>query len=273
MARPIKKGLSYFPLDVDLFSDIKIKIVRGRYGSNGVLLYLYLLCEIYKNGYYLTFSDDLMYVIMADLNLGENETRQILNFLLERSLFNDKLFKSDKVLTAKSIQSRYQEAKKGSKRDIEVERKFWVLSENDTLSFIKVYPKINNSEKNKDFSRNNTHNSEINSTKESKEKESKVKESKREYADFVRLTLSEHQSLIDEFGELDAKRCIDELSLWKKKKGSTKSIDDCATIKRWVIDRVKELKAKGRYDSDDSSFNADDVERNIMKKYRRNNET
>lgn len=205
---------------------------------------------------------------MADLNLGENETRQVLNFLLERSLFNDKLFKSDKILTAKSIQSRYQEAKKGSKRDIEVERKFWVLSENDTLSFIKVYPKINNSEKNKDFSRNNTHNSEINSTKESKEKESKVKESKREYADFVRLTPTEHQSLIDEIGETDTERCIQELSLWKKSKGKTNSYDDYAAIKRWVIDRVNEQKTKGRYSDSKSSFDVDELSRKSLEKYK-----
>ena len=49
MARPQKKGLDYFPMDVDIFNDTKLKVVRAGYGSDGVMLYLYLLCAIYKN--------------------------------------------------------------------------------------------------------------------------------------------------------------------------------------------------------------------------------
>ena len=29
MARPIKKGLSYFPFDVDIFKDVKIRILMA----------------------------------------------------------------------------------------------------------------------------------------------------------------------------------------------------------------------------------------------------
>ena len=54
MARPQKEGLEYFSLDVDFFSDRKIKILKGRFGADGITYYLYLLCEIYKgHGYYL----------------------------------------------------------------------------------------------------------------------------------------------------------------------------------------------------------------------------
>lgn len=178
MARPVKRGLDYFPLDVDIFTDFKVKIVRGRYGSDGVLLYIYLLCEIYKNGYYLNYNSDVLYCLMADLNMSEDKTRQIINFLLERSLFEDTLFQSDKVLTAASIQCRYQEACKNRKRDIEVVEKFWVLDENETLSFIKMYPQKSKSEKNTNKSENNSFNSGNNSTKESKAKESKLNDIK-----------------------------------------------------------------------------------------------
>lgn len=178
MARPVKSGLDYFPTDVDIFSDFKVKILRGRYGSDGVLLYIYLLCEIYKKGYFLEFNSDVLYCLMADLNMSEDKTRQIINFLLERSLFDDKLFQSDKVLTAASIQRRYQEACRNRKRDIEVVEKFWVLDENETLSFIKVYPKNSKSNNNPSKSEKNTDKSGINSTKESKVKESKVNDIK-----------------------------------------------------------------------------------------------
>lgn len=36
MSRPQKKGLDYFPFDVDFFDDKKIKVLKGRYGADGV---------------------------------------------------------------------------------------------------------------------------------------------------------------------------------------------------------------------------------------------
>ena len=181
MARPRKKGLDYFPLDVDFFSDKKIKRLRARYGTDGVTVYMYLLCEIYRSGYYINYDEDLILDISDELNISENSIQQIINYLLSRSLFDDTLAKSVKVLTAASIQRRYQEAKntrKSTQPDIDVEAKFWVLKKDETHGFIKVRPCENNSQINIGLSANNSSLSEINGTKESKVKKSKVKESK-----------------------------------------------------------------------------------------------
>ena len=181
MARPRKKGLDYFPLDVDFFSDKKIKRLRARYGTDGVTVYMYLLCEIYRSGYYINYDEDLILDISDELNISENSIQQIINYLLSRSLFDDTLAKSVKVLTAASIQRRYQEAKntrKSTQPDIDVEAKFWVLKKDETHSFIKVRPCENNSQINIGLSANNSSLSEINGTKESKVKKSKVKKSK-----------------------------------------------------------------------------------------------
>lgn len=180
MARPVKEGLTYFPFDVDFFSDKKIRILKSRYGADGITLYMYLLCEIYKsNGYYLETDDDFYYIISDDLNMSYEKIRQIMNFLLERSLFNDTLFKSDKVLTSIGIQKRYQEAIKNRalKRTIEI-TEFWLLEKNETQSFIKVNPNLNKSEINSSKSRNNSNKSENNDTKKSKVNKNKVNESK-----------------------------------------------------------------------------------------------
>lgn len=177
MARPIKNGLDYFPLDVGFFSDIRIRRLRSRYGTDGIAVYVYILCEIYRNGYYIDYDDDLILDISDELNLSENVTRQIMNYLLSRSLFDGTLAKSVKILTAASIQRRFQEAKKGCKRDIGVVASFWLLEKEDTESFIKVRPYENKSEKNDSKSENNHNNSEKNETKKSKVKKSKVNES------------------------------------------------------------------------------------------------
>ena len=179
MGRPQTKGLYYFSLDVDFFSDTKVKIVKARYGADGVLLYLYLLCAIYKNGYYIKIDDDFSFVAADDLGMEKTKIEQIMNFLLGRSLFDDTLFKSDKVLTSHGIQKRFQEGvrSKASKTPLTVEEKFWLLSEDETKSFIKVRPRDNSSAKNPSFSEKNPHNSEkndINKRKENKRKEKAV---------------------------------------------------------------------------------------------------
>ena len=97
MARKKQEGNRFFRMDAD-FSDRKIKILKARYGADGIVLYLYLLCEIYKTGYYLQVDDDFEYIISDDLNMDGNKVKQVLNFLLERSLFDDTLFQSDKTI-------------------------------------------------------------------------------------------------------------------------------------------------------------------------------
>ena len=179
MARPIKKGLDYFPFDVDFFADRKIRALKGKYGNDGVIIYIYLLTLIYnENGYYMRADDDLNYVLSDTFGASDEKIGQIVNFLLERSLFNDILFKSDKVLTSRSIQLRFQEAKKGAKREIEVDKRFWILTKNETQSFIKCTNFQGFSENNCGFSEKNPSKSEKNDTKKSKEKKRKVKERK-----------------------------------------------------------------------------------------------
>ena len=184
MARPIKKGLDYFSFDVSFFEDKKVKVLKSRYGADGIIVYIYLLTMIYKeDGYYMAFDKDTEYVVSDDLNMNYKKIGQILNFLLERSLFSDTLFKSDKVLTSEGIQKRFQEAKKGSKKPIEVDKRFWILSKNDTQSHILCTDFQSYSKKNPDYSRKNPDYSQINDTKKRKEKKSKVKKSSNSITD------------------------------------------------------------------------------------------
>ena len=182
MARPLMDGLLYFPFDTDFFQDTKIKILRSRHGTDGIAVYIYLLCKIYANGYYIICNEDLILVVSGDLNISENKTRLIISFLLSRSLLveikDGTLAESDTVLTAKSIQERFQEAKKGLKRDVFVNANYWILPENKTLGFIKFEINADKSGINAGKSEKNADKSEKNLTKESKEKKSKVNKSK-----------------------------------------------------------------------------------------------
>ena len=174
MPRQQKPGLSYFPLDVDFFTDNKIRILRARFGNNGIAVYIYLLCEIYKKGYYMEWNDDFKFILAADLNLSDGFIEQVLTFLLERSLLDSTLFKSDTILTSPGIQKRYQLAvKERAKKTPVVIKGFWLLEADETEPFIKVNPSFHSSRKNEDNSRKNNDNSRKYDTKKCKEMKSK----------------------------------------------------------------------------------------------------
>lgn len=174
MSRTQSQGLEFFPMDTDFFSDKKIQILKGRYGVKGLSILLYLLCSIYREGYYMKWDEDCSYVISDELHVSSDIVAQVLTFLLERSMFNKQLFQSDAVLTSAGIQERWQKAvaARATKTPIEVCSRFWLLSENETRPFIKCSIFNGLCEKNDDNSEKNDDNSENYS--QSKVKESKV---------------------------------------------------------------------------------------------------
>lgn len=262
MGRPRKWGNDFFSLDTDFFSDKKIKILKARYGADGITLYLYLLCEIYKNGYYLKIDDDFKFIVSNDLNMNIDKVQQILTFLLERSLFDNKLFQSDAVLTSTGIQKRYQLMVKSRavKNPVNVEG-YWLLSEEDTEPFIKVNPFLNKSEKNHGFSEKNSDFSRKNAIKETKRNERKRKENirdtppalkannpadrKRIYGEFKHVLLkdAEMQKLIGQYGKDMTDKAVAFLDEYIERKGYRVN-SHYLTIRKWVIDAVTEEEQK-----------------------------
>lgn len=182
MARPIKKGLSYFPFDVDIFKDVKIRILMANYGANGVLLYIYLLTAIYNNGYYIKCNEDLLYVASADLGVSPQKAREIIQFCCKRSLFDDDLFRNRQALSSVGIQRRYQEMVKARavKKTVKVQGKLWLLDCDETKNFIMVCSPEGEQDINCINSEINGSKSQINTTNKSKENKSKINESKEE---------------------------------------------------------------------------------------------
>lgn len=153
MARPMKNGLLYFPFDTDFFyADRRIKALRARYGSDGILLFIYLLAEIYRNGYFVNWDEDAVDNAVVDLGLTDGLIEQIMTFLVGRSLLfrvKSKLAGSDTIITSPGIQKRYQLAAKALRRDVFVDRDIWLLEEKETAAFIKFAQNFDKSEKNK----------------------------------------------------------------------------------------------------------------------------
>ena len=108
MARPNKIGLEYFPFDVDFFQDLKIrKLVRSQ-GGKAVTVYALLLCNIYKNGYYMRWDTELPFIISEVTGYDEVYIQEVVKYCLSIDLFSRDLFEREGVLTSKGIQERYK---------------------------------------------------------------------------------------------------------------------------------------------------------------------
>lgn len=66
MARPSKNGLDYFPFDTDFFCDEKIVCVAGEHGDIGWIVALKLLVAIYRNGYWLKWTEAVRYKMLLE---------------------------------------------------------------------------------------------------------------------------------------------------------------------------------------------------------------
>ena len=108
MARPVKQGLDYFPMDVDIFDDDKLIAVAVKFGAMGELLAVKLLCAIYREGYYLMWQERLKLKMMRCMpNITEEFLDHVVDTLVQYGFFDKTLFLSHGVLTSKGIQTRY----------------------------------------------------------------------------------------------------------------------------------------------------------------------
>lgn len=144
MARPIKKGLDYFPVDFTLFSNRKFRKARQKYGFMAIGVYLSLLKITYGGeGYYIDYSDekkeDILYEIQEDLKGRFQPTIEIISEVIE-TLVASELFSVDqyknKIITSHRIQSIYFKAKQKSEAII-INPKIWVLTK---LEMFKLSP-------------------------------------------------------------------------------------------------------------------------------------
>ena len=137
MSRTISEGLNNFMLDCDFFTDKKIKVLKANFGTEGITVYIYLLCEVYRNGFYLKVDDDFIYIISADLNIKSETVAEVIPFLMDHSFFDKELFERDKVITSKSVQRYFQNAiKEKAKKTPRYINEYWLLDKDETAAYI-----------------------------------------------------------------------------------------------------------------------------------------
>lgn len=206
MANKIKTGLDYFPLEVGIFSDIKCRKLMRSYGTNGLTLYIYLLCRIYEDGYYIELDDDLIFFAAETLRIDEILVNEMLNLMLKIGIFDENLACEKKILTSKGVQNRYSEIAKIARRKKVVEKYSLINVQECTNNVQESNINVQESTINVQDCTNNVHY--CNKEKERKEKERKVKEKEKEKKEKVSSTSTSKKNL-----EVQKKIyfCIDEL--------------------------------------------------------------
>ncbi len=122
MARPIKRGLDYFPLDTQFWGDRKVQRLKQKYGCDGICVYLSILCEIYgRNGYYAGFDNDFCFDIGFTVGLDEQRVREIIGFCVQIRLFDGPMLERKQILTSVGIQLRFEAISKRTSICIEPE--------------------------------------------------------------------------------------------------------------------------------------------------------
>ena len=163
MARPIKQGLDYFPMDCTFDEKTEMYIIETGAVGLGVLVTLWQM--IYSNdGYFINANEDLLLLCKKRVNVDINEVSACINVALKRNIFDKEIHDKHGVLTSRAIQKRFFSVTK-RKKEIKICKAFMLVNVNDYINSVKVninFVSVNG-----------------NTTKESKVNKSKGKKSKR----------------------------------------------------------------------------------------------
>ena len=217
MARPIKHGLDYFPLNITLSGSVEY--LRCVYGKIGEAVIISLWQRIYENSYYIDYGKMSPLVFSQEfgnqLELCFPEKKmsrweiydEIVRQAVEFGVFDKAMFEKYSILTSAAIQKIYTEVKRKNAREF-IDERYLLISE----------PQIGvSAAKTSVFDAKTPEN--VTQTPQSKEKKNKEKQSKAEsgaradkkqFGQFGRVTLSdeEYAGLAGKFGTQAVDDCI-----------------------------------------------------------------
>jgi len=182
MARPIKKGLSYFPLDVGVFKDKRITKIERKFGVYGSSIFLRILTMVYEHGYYLEMTEeDLITELIYQIGVGKISYQRVRNVILmccELGILDEPLFRQG-VITSDGIQKQFIRVAK-RRKEVEIS-KYWLL-DSATMEELGVLLSMGKNEEKGVNVNNNSVNVDINTQSKSKRKrDKKIKEDKSIY--------------------------------------------------------------------------------------------
>ena len=134
MARPLKQGLDYFPLDTDFLSDRKVRKIMNACGPNSATILICLLCNIYKDkGYYILWDEEMPFDIADMVGVSEGAVSEVVKKALQVEFFDIALYNKFHILSSRGIQNRFKSCT-SKRKDIEIIPDFWVIDGNNSIN-------------------------------------------------------------------------------------------------------------------------------------------
>ena len=191
MARPTKKGLDYFPLDVNFLSDIKVRRIVKACGSESVHILIALLAYIYRDdGYHVRWNDDIAFLVADEVGTKEGSVVEVTNKALQVNFFDKDMFDNYNILTSKGIQDRYVLATK-ERKEVVLEEKYLLTKEVNRSNII-VMPRHNSVNGLSNTQRKEKESKEKKSNKDSPKSRKRIYD---ESSDYYQLSLHLYQKI------------------------------------------------------------------------------
>ena len=138
MARPVKQGLDYFPMDVE--TDDKFELIEAKHGITGFGVLVKLFQRIYKEGYYLHLSEELLLILSKRINVDINKVNEVINDCIKYNIFNKEMFHDFNILTSTGIQKRFLSAIE-RRKDVEMIKQYIIVDINlinDNINLVNI---------------------------------------------------------------------------------------------------------------------------------------
>ena len=188
MARPVKRGLDYFPFDV--INNTKIELIEAEFEATGFAIVVKLLQKIYgEEGYFCPWGDEVALLFAKNSGVALDKVIKIVNAAVKRGIFNKELFEKYEILTSEDIQERYVKAKRNGSSFINKDYLLIALPENNI---------------NAEETQVNTEETPVNSVKTpiKKRKENKSKENQNKEKESKENTVSQNTDFKEEVQEV-----------------------------------------------------------------------
>ena len=138
MARPIKQGIDYFPVDVGFLQDTKIRKITRACGISAIPILLSLLISIFRDeGYYVGWDDEMSFLIADNVGVSEGAVIETVNKAVQVDFFNANMFNAYGILTSAGIQRRFFKAVE-RRKEVYYDARFLLISENVCNNLINV---------------------------------------------------------------------------------------------------------------------------------------
>lgn len=270
MARPIKKGINYFNLDVTFFHDIKIRKIRNACGNQSIAILIYLLCTIYEEqGYYMRWDEDIRFLVADDLGAKESAVQDVVDKACAVGFFENEMFEEYKVLTSKRIQENYKLAAK-QKKDGSIDPNYQLPKVSNHDNGVSNDGNSVSSGDNPVSSSESTHNREeqiisddnrIKNQSSGKPKYASTDEPYQIAKHLFKRIRANNSDFSPKFGEKDLQRWANDIRLAHERDGReyealNRMVDWCQTDSFWQGNILSGSKLRAKYDTMAAQANA-----------------